>query len=195
MNHYLEIGDMLDEEMDRAIAHMERINKKLSVIDKMITIQQDYSSYNKPSGTIDIAEIIEDALIIQASLMESHAISIVKKIEKVPVVKGQRTKLMCAIMNLIENAKNAMDNASEGNRVLTISTTALDSSVQIAIHDTGHGISEEDLPNIFQKGVLSNKEGGGSGLYYCEGYIREMGGTIRAESPGRGATFIVTLPC
>ncbi len=196
MHQYLDLEDVLNGEMDKAITHMDRLSKKVVTIEKMISAQQAYSSGDTLVEDIQVSELIDDALTMQAGLIDSYGINVIKKIAVALQVKGLKTKLMHVLMNLIENAKEAMEEKSQGSCVLTLAASADKLSVNISISDTGDGIPANNIDKIFSNGFTTKQEREGAGLYNCEKYINEMKGTIRAQSPGKGkgATFVLTIP-
>lgn len=113
-------------------------------------------------------------------------------------VRGQTIQLQRAIINLLTNAVNY----TPGGGQVSISTTADGNQrVIIRIKDTGAGISEEDIPHIFERfyrGEKSrNREAGGSGLGLAITHeiVARHHGTINVESTvGKGSVFTVILP-
>lgn len=102
------------------------------------------------------------------------------------------------LMNLILNARDAMLGRGGTLRVEALET---DEGVDIAVHDTGDGISPENLKNIFRPffttkaGKDHTAGGSGVGLAFCRRIVDAHGGRIEVESqPGRGSTFRVRLP-
>jgi signal transduction histidine kinase len=68
--------------------------------------------------------------------------------------------------------------------------------VTVSVKDTGEGIAEEILPNLFSKFITYSNTGTGLGLYICKNIIESHGGKIWAENnyDDKGATFRFTLP-
>ena len=79
---------------------------------------------------------------------------------------------------------------------LTVSSRLKGKGVEIVVADTGHGIAEKDLPEIFQPFFTSGKaEGTGLGLYITDLIIQKHSGKIHVKSEiGKGTTFTVWLP-
>jgi signal transduction histidine kinase len=81
---------------------------------------------------------------------------------------------------------------------VTVRVTRTDSEAIFAIHDTGRGMSPEELANIWQRAWQAKKKAGGGlglGLFITKGLVEAHGGHIWAEShPGDGSTFYFTLP-
>ena len=106
-------------------------------------------------------------------------------------------KVLQILVNLIRNAKYAMDAAVRRDKRLAISIGLTPANlVQISITDNGIGISEENLTRIFLHGFTTKRDGHGFGLHSGAIAAKEMGGGLyaRSEGPGRGATFVLELP-
>jgi signal transduction histidine kinase len=104
------------------------------------------------------------------------------------------------LLNLILNAREAM---LPGGGILKVTATATASYVEIAVHDTGRGITPENLKNIFRpffttkngKDRPTDGSGSGVGLAFCRRIVEAHGGEISVQSePGKGSTFTVRLP-
>jgi two-component system NtrC family sensor kinase len=97
------------------------------------------------------------------------------------------------VINLLSNAFDAV--GPDGG--VTLSATANDATVAIAVSDTGAGILPDDLRNIFEPFYTTKGRGKGTGLglAICRELAKALGGSIDVEStPGRGSTFTVRLP-
>jgi signal transduction histidine kinase len=95
------------------------------------------------------------------------------------------------LLNLIKNAIAAME---EGG-TLTITTGFDDAEIYISVKDTGSGISEENLPKIFEPYFTTKPTGTGLGLTLVFKIVREHRGDLSVKSrEGEGADFIITLP-
>jgi PAS domain S-box-containing protein len=113
-------------------------------------------------------------------------------------VYGDATRLQQIFWNILSNAvKFTADGGS-----IRVRLSSTDSQVEVEVSDTGKGIGRDFLPRVFesltQEGGTSTREHGGLGLglSIVKQLVDMHGGTVRAESegPGRGATFVVTLP-
>jgi len=107
------------------------------------------------------------------------------------MLKADRHLLEQVLLNLALNALHFMP---EGGW-LVIRGAARIAEIEIEMRDTGSGISEEDLPRIFDAGFTTRPGSSGLGLAVCHRIITQHGGTIAVESKaGKGATFRVRLP-
>ena len=100
-------------------------------------------------------------------------------------------------MNLLSNARHAVQNNAEGERRITVRVLRKDSPwVAFEVEDCGYGIAEEHMLKIFNLGFTTKKDGHGFGLHSSSCAAIEMGGKLTAHSdgPGRGALFRLLLP-
>jgi len=101
------------------------------------------------------------------------------------------TALRSALMNLTLNAVQSMSTGG----VLTVRTRAAGGSLVAEISDTGAGMNEEQVRNIFEPFYTTKATGLGLGLPYAKKVVEEHGGRIEVESrPGQGTTMRITLP-
>jgi len=181
---------------------LELIQKCHSRIAKIINHLKDFSRQSKLDfRQIDISEPIENALLITGQQLLNHGIRVRKEFQPdLPQIRGDSTQLEQVFLNLIANAKDAMEAAGR-KRDLTIRTSLIRHSgwndIEISFEDTGSGIAEENREKIFEP-FFSTKEvgkGTGLGLSICYGIIEAHGGRIEVESRVQeGTTFRVILP-
>jgi two-component system sensor histidine kinase AtoS len=100
-------------------------------------------------------------------------------------------RLRRALENLVKNAVEAMP----GGGVLTVKLTRVGEEAVISVGDTGKGIPEESLPNVFKPFFSTKPRGTGLGLAIAKQSVEAHGGTIEFESvQGVGTVFTVRLP-
>jgi two-component system NtrC family sensor kinase len=108
-----------------------------------------------------------------------------------PKVRADLQQMVQVFINLLTNASQAMD----GKGRITVSAEARDGKVRISFRDEGPGIAPENLGRVFEPLFSTKAVGIGMGLAVCKAFVEACDGTIEVESePGKGATFIVTLP-
>ena len=112
--------------------------------------------------------------------------------EHLPALRGDPNRLEQVLINLINNATDAIP---EGGTI-RVRAEKIAKHVRLSVRDTGIGIEKDDLPRIFDP-FFSKKEGNGTGLGLSVSYgiIRDHRGEIWVEStPGAGSTFYILLP-
>lgn len=151
-----------------------------------------------------IEEVIEEAVReVEPLAMSKRQTLQISFEEELPTVPLDRHRLRQALLNLLNNAVKFTPD--EGT--ITISarmaspSSSSSSSLLISVSDTGEGIPEEDLEEVFDKFYQSrshpdsNKKGTGLGLPIARHIMEAHGGKIWAESrPGQGSTFHLSLP-
>ena len=195
------IREHLPEE-DENRHRVDLIQKCNERIAKIINHLRDFSRQSRfDFHQIEVNEPVENALLITGQQLLNHNIRIVKNFQPdIPKIWGDANQLEQVFLNLISNAKDAMERGKH-KRELTISTALIRHNgwkdVQISVKDTGTGIPEENVEKIFEP-FFSTKEvgkGSGLGLSICYGIIEAHGGKIEVESKvDEGATFRVILP-
>lgn len=194
--YYLEIENGIDKEIEAFRHHLLRLNEKVNVIRDVISAQQNYAGTASLALKMSVNDIIEEALAMLMETKEFQNIRVIKKMNKIPDITVQKTKLVHVLINLFKNAIDAMFELPTENKILTISTELIENNVFIKVSDVGHGIKETDLEKIFAHGFSTKPNGFGFGLHSTANYMTEMGGSIKAESEGKnkGATFVLKFP-
>jgi len=146
---------------------------------------------------LSVVDVVEHATATLSSLLEQKGLVLQLDRETgLPLVIGDKNRLMQVVINLVSNAIKFTDAGS-----ITCSVARRGAGVVICVQDTGTGIAPADLPLIFDKfkqvgDTLTNKpKGTGLGLPICREIVLRHGGRIWAESkPGKGSSFFFTLP-
>lgn len=181
---------------------LEIIRKCNDRIEKIVEHLREVSRQTSPEfKEIDVNQPIENALIITRQQLLNHNISIVRRLsEDLPKVIGDSNQLEQVFLNLISNARDAMDEIT-GPRELTILSYMSEYEgppmVVVSVQDTGQGIPEENLNKVLEP-FFSTKhvgKGTGLGLSLCFGIIEAHGGRLEIESQyGNGTEVRVLLP-
>jgi two-component system, NtrC family, nitrogen regulation sensor histidine kinase NtrY len=142
----------------------------------------------------DTNEIVRSALDVFDGRLKSISID-TRFSPNLPLVKADRELLRRVIVNLIDNAAEAMEGSSVKHLVLTTHFRSSRDTVEISVADSGYGISPEDKDKLFLPHFSTKERGTGLGLAIASRVIAEHHGLIRAEdNTPAGARFVIELP-
>lgn len=191
------LDDHLTAENRQLLTDVEGLVRHFEHIREIIVTQQGSAQLFGVLETMVPAQLFEDALRLNAESLDRHGISLDRLIEPTPSVKADRHKVLQILVNLLKNAKDALQVIKPGERRIRVSVSvAGDQHIALAVEDNGPGIAPENLTRIFQHGFTTKPSGHGYGLHSSVLAAREMGGDLIATSagPGHGSTFTLTLP-
>jgi PAS domain S-box-containing protein len=153
-------------------------------------------------GETDLNALVEEAGSLVAKRLRERAIQIANQLDPgLPRIRASADQLKQVLLNLLLNAADSMPKGG----TITVATQAGAGAetevfgrdaVQIQVRDTGGGIPDDLISQIFEP-FFSTKPGKGTGLglWVSQGIVQSHGGTMRVRSRvGRGTTFMITLP-
>jgi signal transduction histidine kinase len=191
------LADHLTGEQQRLLSELESLRRNVDHIKDIVSMQQNYAKVIGVVESLSPADLFEDALRMNAAALSRHDIEVVREFKPTPSVRVERHKVLQILINVIRNAKYAVDEGGQANRRLDLGIEPVGGMVRFSIRDNGIGIPPENITRIFSHGFTTRKDGHGFGLHSSALAAQEMGGTLKAQSdgPGRGAIFILELPC
>ncbi len=176
-------------------ANFEVIERASRRIEEMARRMLDFSRKSSSHAeSYDLAELIADSIrFLNPYFRDQDTAVKVNIARELPQVRIDRGQMVQAMVNLLQNAAEAMANTDSRN--LSVSVTCEGPNVLIAIADTGRGIGKEDLPRIFTPFFTTKGDRGtGLGLYITKKIVEEHHGSISVMTGARGTTFVISLP-
>ncbi len=180
------------EETNKSITEQLHI---INNIEGILNIQRQYvtgreSIERKPAN---LKNIINDSLsMLFASINEMSVDVSVNIAEDLPLIKGDRTKLMQLMLNLVKNSIEAMDeNIAEKNIYINAYREA--NRLVLQIKDTGNGFDNTIANQLFHRGFTTKTNGTGQSLYNCKTIVESHEGTIDITSEGFGKGAVTTI--
>ena len=145
---------------------------------------------------VELGELIESVLKITKPEIQSKNIQVVLGLSSSTLVNVNRTEIQQVLLNLINNAIQALAESPATPKTLKIESRDVPDGVEVLITDNGVGIPAEAQSHLFELLAGSNKKSGmGLGLWLCQHIITRHGGNIRyRDTKGGGAQFIFFLP-
>jgi PAS domain S-box-containing protein len=190
----------LAAEKQSIAAELESLTRSIDHIKEIVATQQSYSGATSLLESVQINDLMEDAVRIEAAPIARHRIRVIKEYADVPALLLDKHLVLQILTNLISNARHAMESVPEQLHQITLRTQICGPTdrprLRIRVEDNGEGIAPETLARLFTHGFTTRKEGHGFGLHSCALAAKEMRGTITAHSdgPGQGAAFTLELP-
>lgn len=195
------LAGTLAEEQRAQHGELEQMAKSIDHIKDIVATQQSYAGSQQVMAPARVDELIDDALRMNAGALSRHQVVVERDVPALPALTLDRHRVLQILINLIGNAKQAMDAATaRGHRLqLRAGLDTDDQGLQqlrIEVQDEGDGIAAENLERVFSHGFTTRSGGHGFGLHSCIVAAREMGGELSAHSdgPGTGARFTLRLP-
>ena len=187
----------LNDEQAAMLSELGELQKFVDHIKAIVKMQQGFAKVPGLRELVNVADLVEDALKMNAGGLIRHNILVTREFEEIPAFLVEKHKLLQILVNLIRNAKDACSVSRQDGKQVIIRVRSTASSVRISIGDNGIGIQPENLTRIFAHGFTTKKDGHGFGLHSGVLAAHEMGGSLSVYSDGigTGATFTVELPC
>ncbi|MEY2930137.1 MAG: hypothetical protein RL033_886 [Pseudomonadota bacterium] len=191
------VSGTLKEERAKLQSEVDLLSKNIEHIKMIISVQQSHAKISRVVEQVDVEELLNDAVHVNASSLDQSRIRIVHQNEALPRVTLEKHKALQILVNLISNANHALAATQGRERVLTLGRRMADSNtIEISICDNGVGIPAENLRKIFQHGFTTRSDGHGFGLHGSAIAATQMQGSLTVNSEGvdKGATFILRMP-
>jgi signal transduction histidine kinase len=191
--------EYLQQKIDVLLKHIDRIKH---IIEHIRTFSREQVSTS--IERVDVNEVCRNAISMLQTQYQNHNVIITSNLdETIGYVVGNTYKLEQVVLNLITNAKDAVDgkeqmirNGSYQKRI-TLSTSCDVDRIYVDIEDNGVGISEEQIQNIFDPFFTTKdpEHGTGLGLSVSYGIIKEIQGDISVQSQlGEYTLMRISLP-
>ena len=173
----------IEDYKDMAVNTIEECDTLIDMINTMLDISEIEAGVNQAKKEqFDLSGLISEACELFLPIADRKKINLQSNLSNPLPFRGDRKRMQRIVTNLLENAiKYTPDNG-----IVVITAANEKGSIRIDIKDTGPGIAENDLPNIFQRFYRCDKsrsQGGvGLGLSLVKAYTQSMNGTIHVQS-------------
>lgn len=187
------LGEELVRDRQATLARVDEVLEHLEHMKEIIAAQQSYARTGGVTEACTIEGIVETALAIGQLPPD---IRVERKLESLAPVIVDRHQILQILVNLISNARHALHDGAGHEPTLAIRVQADADEIRIEVSDNGAGIAPENLPQVFNHGFTTKRDGHGFGLHNCANAAQQMGGSLTASSEGRGtgACFTLSLP-
>ena len=176
--------------------HQQSLRYILEEIERIDAIVKGLMDFARPTALNltqqSLAPVLKAVLDLMEANLAHHKIALMLDLSTVtPAIQFDSDKLKQAFMNVVLNAMEAMPQGG----VLEVSTIADEDRVGIKVVDTGIGIPEADLVQLFEPFFTKKTRGTGLGLANVKRILEEHGGSVEIESTlGEGTEVLLWLP-
>ena len=191
------LGDMVQgrvsEDGTEATALVGAIRDQVAALDALTEEYLAFARFPRPQFEEDsVNDMVTAVAEFERPLAARQGITVkVATDATVPSMEFDRTLLRQAVLNLV---KNGIEATPQGG-TLTLTTRRVDETVEIAVADSGAGITPEVGRRLFEQFFTTKPQGTGLGLSISRQILEDHGGKIRwSSAPGEGATFTMALP-
>ena len=174
----------------------ECTNMIINQVEELKRLVNEFSTFARlPAPSLkphSIAEIIDESMSLYREAQKTVKI-VFHSSDEVPITKVDKQQLKRAMINLLDNAMDAVE--GEGEVVIDLSLDREQDVVRIEVSDNGKGIPPEHKVRLFEPYFSTKKQGTGLGLAIVNTIITDHNGSIRVQDQEpRGTKFIIELP-
>ena len=145
---------------------------------------------------VDVRKVIAHIVALMQFDARARKIQLQERVgDGLPPVFGDETQISQALMNIVVNAFQAMPNGGRCSIIAQVRVHTDVSWVEVAVSDTGVGITKDDLSHLFEPFYTTKADGTGLGLAIAYRIMQDHGGAVRVASiPGSGTTVVMQFP-
>jgi signal transduction histidine kinase len=167
-------------------------------ISEILTIQRQYIKGQQSTDReqVNLRTVINDSIAMILPSLTKKDIEINMDIPlKLPMIKGDKTRLMQVFLNVFKNAAESIASFESSSKKISIVVIPLNNQLVVNITDTGKGFDAHIAENLFSRGFTSKDSGTGLGLINCKSIIESHNGQFEIKSDGfeKGAMVTITL--
>jgi signal transduction histidine kinase len=191
------LSEQLNLEQKAWSDELAQLLRNIEHIKQVVAVQQSYAKLSGVMERLSVETLLEDAMRLSSASLARHQIEVIRAYDPVPEVFLDRHKTLQILINLVNNAKQALLKRPLGRQLTLRIQKSLDGTkLRIHVADNGEGIEPQNQLKIFQHGFTTKSTGHGFGLHSGANSAKEMGGALSVSSLGTGcgAEFTLELP-
>ncbi|MEO5563938.1 MAG: two-component regulator propeller domain-containing protein, partial [Chitinophagaceae bacterium] len=180
------------EEISKSISEQLNI---ITHIQEILNIQRQYISGHESQERkpVNLRTVINDSISMVYASIDKMAISVSLNMSlDLPIIKGDRTKLMQAILNILKNSIESIDKDAD-KKVISLDAYVRANELVLQIKDSGNGFDKSTADQLFRRGFSTKTSASGFGLYNCKSIIESHEGKIEIMSDGPGKGTLTTI--
>jgi two-component system nitrogen regulation sensor histidine kinase NtrY len=179
-----EFDEVFQESTGTLLAELGNLNAIIGRFSEFSRMPQPQRSL------VSVNEVVQGVERLHAAQLSAAGVAVDALLGDVPQVSADPELLHRALSNLVLNAADAMPAGGK----LGLATRAWADGVEIAVSDTGTGMSKEEAERLFTPYYTTKQHGTGLGLAIVQSVVSDHGGNVGVESSVKGTTFKIRLP-
>lgn len=194
VDHLLRKPEVEIDEVRLNLSDIRKASSRIAeTIDSLRGLFRDPREAQQP---IDVNALVRESLDIVGPELYAHETAVTRELAvSLPPVIGHKGQLREVIVNIVQNAVEAMAPLTDRPRELMVSTNYDRGTIAIGVTDSGPGIEPQRLPGLFTAAISTKATGMGLGLSLCQMIVDRHNGRLSVSSElGKGTSFEVSLP-
>ncbi len=188
------LAELIPTQRRRLLGAVQTITKRFQQLNRLISAQQDFAKLERAKDQIDINQIILDALKLKNDQLHALNVEVVQDLAALPPLHGRRSLMLRALVNLIQNSCEALEESGGNRRIIRVSSFKDRFGMHIEIGDSGPGIPQGDHGQVFNQGFSTKSGHAGLGLHTTANAVAQLGGVIRVvEHTQQGTRILVSF--
>lgn len=185
---------VLNPELGKEVLEaLEADNQRAATIVK--SLRSIFTESESNSELVRLGDSISRVLDIARPELKAKHIQIQLRVEEDCVIRVNPSEIEQVILNLVNNAAQALASSDTAERRITIEANKVGAQVLLAVSDNGSGVPDKFKSQLFELLNTTKKTGMGLGLWLCKHIVTRYGGSIHYEDAiVGGAKFVVKLP-
>jgi PAS domain S-box-containing protein len=176
---------------------MSELLNIITHIQEILNIQRqlvrDHGTGSQERKPVNLGNLIDNCRSMLFAALDRKGIELKLNIQTgLPIIKGDQTKLMQVILNVLKNSIEAID-IDLPEKKISVTAVSSDGNITLVITDNGQGFTPEMGSRFFERGFTTKKTGTGLGLYNCKSIIESHGGSFAITSDGLGLGSITAI--
>ena len=189
----LEKGVLNPELGKEILDSLEEDNKRAATIVR--SLRSIFTEGESNAQEVRLSDLIAKVLDIVKPELKNKNIQIQLRVDDDLVIRVNSSEIEQVILNLLNNAAQALANSGTLQRRIAIEATKTGNSVRLSISDNGAGVPEDFKSQLFELLSTTKQTGMGLGLWLCKHIVTRYSGSIHYEDAvGGGAKFVIELP-
>lgn len=188
------LAEQVESEQERIAEEVTSLRRNVEHIKNIIVAEQTAASVSGVVEFTTVEDVVTAAIDTCRHSCAGRGIRVEVNLDTMPPAYLDRHRIMQILVNLLRNAKDALDDSRSSTKVLKLrATLSANDRLRVTVTDNGVGVDPANLPRLFEHGFTTKVGGHGFGLHSSANAAQAMGGMLSCECEGE-TVFTLELP-